>query len=60
VVLQDKLMRLPVFAKALLCNANNGFDHGVGHFRRLSITRQRQGLASHFIAMRHEDLCQVF
>jgi CBS domain-containing protein len=37
-----------------------GLDHGVGHFRPLSITRQRQGLASHFIAMRHEDLCQVF
>jgi hypothetical protein len=37
-----------------------GFDHGVGHFQPLSITRQRHWLAYHFIAMRHEDLCQVF
>ena len=37
-----------------------GLDHSVGHFRPLSITRQRHWLAYHFIAMRHEDLCQVF
>src|SRR6266511_4292937 len=37
-----------------------GLDHGVGHFRPLSITRQRHWLAYHFIAMRHEGLCQVF
>ena len=37
-----------------------GLDHGVGHFRPLSITRQRHVLAYHFIAMRHEGLCQVF
>ena len=39
---------------------NVGLDHGVGHFRPLSITRQRHWLAYHFIAMRHEGLCQVF
>jgi hypothetical protein len=38
----------------------NGFDHGVGHFRPLSITRQRHLLVYHFIAMSHEGLCQVF
>ena len=37
-----------------------GLDHGVGHFRPLSITRQRHWLTYHFIAMRHEGLCQVF
>ena len=37
-----------------------GLDHGVGHFRPLSITRQRPLLAYHFIAMSHEGLCQVF
>jgi len=37
-----------------------GLDHGVGHFRPLSITRQRHLLAYHFIAMRHEVLSQVF
>jgi hypothetical protein len=37
-----------------------GLDHGVGHFRPLSITRQRHVLAYHFIAMRHEGSCQVF
>ena len=37
-----------------------GLDHGVGHFRPLSITRQRHLLAYHFIAMSHEGLCQVF
>ena len=33
-----------------------GLDHGVGHFRLLSITRQRH----YGIAMSHEGLCQVF
>ena len=33
-------------------------DHGVGHLRPLSITRQRHWLAYHVIAVRHEDLCQ--
>ena len=37
-----------------------GLDHGVGHFRLLSITRQRHWLTYHFIATRHEGLCQVF
>jgi hypothetical protein len=37
-----------------------GLDHGVGHFWPLSITWQRHWLAYHFIAMRHEGLCQVF
>jgi hypothetical protein len=37
-----------------------GLDHGVGHFRPLSITRQRHWLTYHFIAMRYEGLCQVF
>src|SRR4029450_12813671 len=37
-----------------------GLDPGVGHFRPLSITRQRHWLAYHFIAMRHADFCQVF
>jgi hypothetical protein len=33
-----------------------GLDHGVGHFRLLSITRQRH----YGITMSHEGLCQVF
>jgi hypothetical protein len=37
-----------------------GLDHGVGHFRPLSITRHRPLLAYHGTAMSHEDLCQVF
>jgi hypothetical protein len=37
-----------------------GLDHGVGHFRPLSITRQRHLLVYHYIAMSHEGLCQVF
>ena len=37
-----------------------GLDHGVGHFRPLSIARQRHLLVYHGIAMRSEDLCQVF
>jgi hypothetical protein len=43
---------------ALLNNfiAVSGLDHGVGHFRLLSITRQRH----YGIAMSHEGLCQVF
>jgi hypothetical protein len=38
----------------------DGLDHGVGHFRPLSITRQRHLLAYHGIAMSCEGLCQVF
>ena len=38
----------------------SGLDHGVGHFRPLSITRQRHLLAYHGTAMSHEGLCQVF
>ena len=38
----------------------HGFDHGVGHFRSLSITRQRHLLAYHGIAVGHEGMCQVF
>ena len=37
-----------------------GLDHGVGHFRPLSITRQRHLLAYHGIAMSCEGLCQWF
>src|SRR5687767_6493238 len=37
-----------------------GLDHGVGHFRPLSITRQRHVLAYHSTAMSHASLCQVF
>ena len=37
-----------------------GLDHGVGHFRPLSITRQRHLLAYHGTAMSHKGLCQVF
>jgi hypothetical protein len=37
-----------------------GLDHGVGHFRPLSITRQRHLLAYHSMAMSCEGLCQVF
>jgi len=40
--------------------ARQGLDHGVGHFRPLSITRQRHLLAYHGIAMSCEGLCQVF
>ena len=53
--LQTTRMRYAYLVVAIL-----GFDHGVGHFRPLSITRQRYVLAYHFIATRHEDLCQVF
>ena len=37
-----------------------GLDHGVGHFRPLSITRPRHLLAYHGIAMSYEGLSQVF
>src|SRR5262249_30656485 len=37
-----------------------GLDHGVGHFRPLSITRHRHLLTYHGTATNHEDLCQVF
>jgi hypothetical protein len=41
-------------------HSSEGLDHGVGHFRPLSITRQRHLLAYHGIAMSCEGLCQVF
>jgi hypothetical protein len=37
-----------------------GLDHGVGHFRPLSLTRQRRLLAYHDIAISSEGLRQVF
>src|SRR5262245_47260548 len=37
-----------------------GLDHGVGHFRPLSITRQRHLLTYHGTALSHEGLRQVF
>ena len=37
-----------------------GLDHGVGHFRPLSITRQRHLLAYHGTARSYASLCQVF
>ena len=45
---------------AFISNAFEGLDHGVGHFRPLSLTRQRHLLAYHGIAMSHEGMCQVF
>src|SRR5215471_18427217 len=36
-----------------------GLDHGVGHFRPLSITRHRHLLTYHGTAMSQEGLCQV-
>jgi hypothetical protein len=42
-----------------LIEACNGLDHGGGHFRPLSITRQRHLLVYHYIAMSHEGLCQA-
>src|SRR5262245_52871764 len=44
----------------VLVQWHGGLDHSVGHFRSLSITRQRHWLTYHFIATRHEGLCQVF
>ena len=40
--------------------AYTGLDHGVGHFRPLSITRHRHLLTYPGTAMSHEGLCQVF
>ena len=37
-----------------------GLDHGVGHFRPLSLTRHRHLLTYHGTAMSNEGLCQVF
>src|SRR5215475_4833712 len=42
-----------------MAEAVRGLDHGVGHFRSLSITQQRHWLTYHFIATRQEGLCQV-
>src|SRR5262249_43080167 len=38
-------------------SGNVGLDHGVGHFRPLSITRHRHLLTYHDTAMSHEGLC---
>jgi hypothetical protein len=46
-------------AKALL-DELSGLDHGVGHFRPLSITRQRHLVAYHGMARSHASLRQVF
>jgi hypothetical protein len=43
-----------------LLNLKSGLDHGVGHFRPLSLTRQRHLLVYHGTAMSPEGLCQVF
>jgi len=40
--------------------AKVGLDHGVGHFRPLSLTRHRHLLTYHGTAMSNEGLCQVF
>jgi len=48
------------FSNFLFPESATGLDHGVGHFRSLSITRQRHLLAYHGIAMSHDGLCQVF
>ena len=48
------------YGKRWFRHGNEGLDHGVGHFRPLSITRQRHLLAYHGIAMSCESLCQVF
>ena len=47
-------------AQIVLGLGTSGLDHGVGHFRSLSITRQRHLVAYHGIAVSHEGLCQVF
>ena len=39
---------------------HTGLDHRVGHFRPLSITRQRHLVAYHGTARSHASLCQVF
>jgi hypothetical protein len=36
---------------------HEGLDHGVGHSRPRSITRQRHWLAYHFIATRFDNFC---
>src|SRR5437899_7587952 len=48
----------PTLADAIL-DRLVGLDHGVGHFRPLSITQQRHLMAYHGIAMSSEGLCQV-
>src|SRR2546428_12888284 len=40
----------------ILPDAYIGLDHGVGHFRPLSLTRQRHLVAYHGIAMSHEGM----
>src|SRR5262249_4925333 len=53
--LAPRAYRKPIFPIALL-----GLDHGVGHFRPLSITRQRHLSAYHGTARSNASLCQVF
>jgi hypothetical protein len=58
--LEDVNIGVAAQVAAEVCGVKVGLDHGVGHFRSLSITRQRHWLTYHFIATRHEGLCQVF
>jgi hypothetical protein len=51
---------MPVYRKLGTGQGKFGLDHGVGHFRPLSITRHRHLLTYHGTAMSHEGLCQVF
>src|SRR5262249_28396148 len=37
-----------------------GLDHGVGHFRPLTLTRHRHLLTYHCTAMSHEDCVKYF
>jgi len=53
-------MKQKIISSVFAWGTKIGLDHGVGHFRPLSITRQRHLLVYHGIAMRSEDLCQVF
>jgi hypothetical protein len=57
---QSLSLQHPFSGNDTFAYAELGLDHRAGHFRPLSITRQRHWLAYHFIAMRHEGLCQVF
>ena len=47
-------------ASAIPAISTKGLDHGIGHFRPLSITRQRHWLAYHGIAISYEGLYQAF
>ena len=54
------LVILQGFSGLLMTRCDAGLDHGVGHFRSLSITRRRHWLTYHFIATSYEGLCLVF